>query len=70
LALGLGYRQISVPVSVLPLARAVVRNVDLEIAAEVARDALQCTSTDEVREMVVERLDPHLGALWKEQGIV
>ena len=70
LALGLGYRQISVPVSVLPLARAVVRNVDLEIAAEVARDALQCTSTDEVREMVVERLDPCLGALWKEQGIV
>jgi phosphotransferase system enzyme I (PtsI) len=69
-ALGLGYRQISVPVSMVPLARAVVRNVDLEVAAEVARDALQCASADEVREMVVDRLGAHLGALWKEQGIV
>jgi phosphotransferase system enzyme I (PtsI) len=69
LALGLGYRHISVPVSVLPLARAVVRNVDLEIAGEVASDALQCASADEVREMVLERFDAHLGALWKEQGI-
>jgi len=70
LALGLGYRQISVPVSVVPLARAVVRNVDLEVAAEVARDALQCASAAEVREMVIDRLDAQLGALWKEQGIV
>ncbi len=69
-ALGLGYRQISVPVSVVPLARAVVRNVDLNVAASVARDALQCASADEVREMVVDRLDAHLGVLWKEQGIV
>jgi len=70
LALGLGYRQISVPVSVVPLARAVIRNVDLASAAEVARDAMQCASADAVRDLVVERLDEHLGALWKEQGIV
>ena len=70
LALGLGYRQISVPVSVVPLARAVIRNVDLQIAAEVARDAMQCASADAVRDLVVERLDGHLGMLWKEQGIV
>ena len=70
LALGLGYRQISVPVSVVPLARAVIRNVDLQLAAEVARDAMQCTSAGAVRDLVVERLDGHLGMLWKEQGIV
>jgi hypothetical protein len=31
---------------------------------------MQCASADEVRDLVVERLDEHLGALWKEQGIV
>jgi phosphoenolpyruvate-protein kinase (PTS system EI component) len=70
LALGLGYRQISVPVSVVPLARAVIRNVDLQAAAEVARDALECSSADAVRRLVVDRLGEHLDALWKEQGIV
>ena len=70
LALGLGYRQISVPVSVVPLARAVIRNVDLGTAAEVARDALECSSADAVRELVVDRLGAHLGALWDDQGIV
>jgi phosphoenolpyruvate-protein kinase (PTS system EI component) len=70
LALGLGYRQISVPVSVVPLARAVIRTVDLHAAAEVVRDALDCGSADAVRELVVERLGPQLGALWKEQGLV
>jgi phosphoenolpyruvate-protein kinase (PTS system EI component) len=70
LALGLGYRQISVPVSVVPLVRAVIRNVDLRTATEVARDALGCSSADAVRELVVDRLDEDLGALWKEQRIV
>ena len=70
LALGLGYRQVSVPVSVVPLARAIIRNVDLRTAAEVARDALQCESADAVRELVVDRLGANLGNLWKEQGIV
>ena len=70
LVLGLGYRQISVPVSVVPLARAVIRNVDLDAAAEVARDALDCGSADAVRELVVDRLGAQLGALWKEQGLV
>lgn len=70
LVLGLGYRQISVPVSVVPLARAVIRNVGLDAAAEVARDALDCGSADAVRELVVDRLGVQLGALWKEQGLV
>jgi len=70
LVLGLGYRQVSVPVSVVPLARAVIRNVDLGAAAEVAREALECVSADAVRELLLERLGPDLGALWKDHGLV
>jgi len=70
LALGLGYRQVSVPVSVVPLARAVIRNVDLRVASEVARAAMMCSSADAVRALVVDRLDADLGSLWKEQGIL
>jgi len=70
LALGLGYRQISVPASIVPLARAVIRKLDLGVATELARDALQCSSADAVRALIVDRLDQDLGALWKEQGIV
>jgi phosphotransferase system enzyme I (PtsI) len=70
LALGLGYRQVSVPVSILPLARAVIRNLDLQVAAGVGADALACESADAVRALVVDRLGAELGALWREQGIV
>jgi phosphotransferase system enzyme I (PtsI) len=70
LALGLGYRQVSVPVSVVPLVRAVIRKVDLQVAANVARDALRCGSADAVRQLVIDRFDEDLGALWNEQGIV
>jgi phosphotransferase system enzyme I (PtsI) len=69
LALGLGYRQVSVPVSIVPLARAVIRNIDLGAAAEVAQEALECVSADAVRELLREHLGPALGALWKDQGL-
>ncbi len=69
LALGLGYRQISVPVRVLPLARAIIRNLDLGVATDVAFEALGCASADAVRELVVDRLGAELGALWRDQGI-
>jgi phosphotransferase system enzyme I (PtsI) len=69
LALGLGYRQVSVPVSIVPLARAVIRNIDLGAAAEVAQEALECVSADAVRELLLEHLGPALGALWKDQGL-
>jgi len=65
-ALGLGYREISVPVSVVPLVRAVVRNIDLGAAEEVAREALRCDSARAVRALVAERLNASLGALWNE----
>ncbi|NNE18759.1 MAG: phosphoenolpyruvate--protein phosphotransferase [Myxococcales bacterium] len=70
LALGLGYRQVSVPVSVVPLARAVIRDVDLGAAADAAREALDCVSADAVRELLLERLGPALGSLWKDHGLV
>ena len=64
LALGLGYRKISVPVSVVPLARAVIRSVDLTTATEAAAEALGCTSSKEVRDLALSRFDKELGALW------
>ena len=70
LALGLGYRQVSVPVSVLPVARAVVRKLDMRVAAEVANEALRCDSVDEVRALLRERLEADLGALWRGEGVV
>jgi phosphoenolpyruvate-protein kinase (PTS system EI component) len=70
LVLGLGYRQISVPVPVLPLARAIIRGLDLEVATEVASQALRCPSADAVRELLVDRLGAELGALWRGEQIV
>lgn len=70
LALGLGYRKVSVPVSVVPLARAVIRNVDLKTATEAAREALDCTSSKEVRDLALRRFGNELGAIWRKHGIV
>lgn len=70
LVLGLGYREVSVPVSVVPLVRAVIREVDLQVAVDVAREALRCGSAGAVRQLVIDRFDEDLGALWNEQGIV
>jgi len=64
LALGLGFRSVSVPVSVVPLARAVIRNVDLKRAESVAEDALWCESADEVRVLLGEQLAKDLDPLW------
>jgi phosphotransferase system enzyme I (PtsI) len=65
LALGLGFRSISVPVSVVPLARAVVRNLELEKARSVAQDALACESASEVRRLLTETLSKDVDPLWK-----
>ncbi|MGB8329486.1 MAG: putative PEP-binding protein [Polyangiales bacterium] len=70
LALGLGYREISVPVSVVPLARAVVRHIDLRTAEAVARDALRCDSARAVRSLVERRLSASLSVLWRKPSLV
>ncbi len=64
LALGLGFRSVSVPVSVVSLARAVIRNVDLKRAQSVAEDALWCESADEVRTLLEEHLAKDIDPLW------
>ncbi len=65
LALGLGFRSVSVPVSVVPLARAVIRNVNLESVSAVAAEALDCESAAAVRALLTNRLGEHLDPLWK-----
>jgi phosphoenolpyruvate-protein kinase (PTS system EI component) len=69
LGLGLGFRSVSVPVSVVPLARAVIRNVDLKRAQSVAEEALRCESADEVRKLLDEHLAKHLDPLWKASDL-
>ncbi|UCH29491.1 MAG: phosphoenolpyruvate--protein phosphotransferase [Myxococcales bacterium] len=66
LVLGLGFRSVSVPVSVVPLARAVVRNVNIEVASRVAEEALECHSAAAVRAVLADRLGERLDPLWKD----
>ena len=56
LVLGLGFRNVSVPVSVVPLTRAVIRKVDLQATRTVADEALECESADAVRALLTDRL--------------
>lgn len=63
LAAGLGFRAVSVPVSVVSLARAVIRNVDLAIAREVADKALEVESATAVRTLLNDRFGVHLDPL-------
>jgi phosphotransferase system enzyme I (PtsI) len=61
---GLGFRSVSVPVTAVPLARAVIRRIDLAMATQVAKDALACETSDEVSALIEERLGPRLDPLW------
>ncbi len=70
IALGLGYRKVSVPASVVPLVRALIRNIDLAIATGAAREALDCSSSKEVRHVALQRFGDELGALWRKHGIL
>ncbi|KPK13731.1 MAG: hypothetical protein AMJ62_14425 [Myxococcales bacterium SG8_38] len=70
LALGLGYREISVPIRLLPLARAVVRSVDIELAGPLAHDALSCESAEDVRLLVTDRMGEGFDPAWIRQEAV
>jgi phosphocarrier protein FPr len=50
--LGLGVRELSVAPPAVPRIKAAVRDVDLERAAALAREALACSSAEEVRALV------------------
>lgn len=65
LAIGLGFRQVSVPVSVVPLARAVIRNSTMQLAREVAEAAIECDSAETVKALLTERLGEQVDPLWR-----
>jgi phosphotransferase system enzyme I (PtsI) len=67
LMVGLGFRSVSVPVTAVRLARAVVRRIDLGLASRVASDALDCETSDAVESLLDERLAPRLDPLRKQR---
>lgn len=70
LVLGLGYREISVPVRLLPLVRAVIHSVDLDLLSSLAEDALRCESAEEVRLLVTDRMGEGFDRSWMHQEAV
>ncbi|MEM8607598.1 MAG: phosphoenolpyruvate--protein phosphotransferase [Myxococcota bacterium] len=69
LALGLGLRDVSVPVTFIPLAREVVRAVDLAVVRDLAKEAMIHETPHQVRQLAVERLGEDIEALWRELGV-
>ncbi len=65
-ALGLGFRCFSVPVSMLPFVQELIRRVDLAALTALGGQALRETSTAAVRALVREALEGTLGGLWVE----
>jgi phosphoenolpyruvate-protein kinase (PTS system EI component) len=69
LVLGYGFRQLSVDLSGLPLVRAAIERIDLDLAARTSRAALFLRSSQEVEALIVARFEGALGELWAEQGV-
>lgn len=69
IAIGLGYRSLSVPVSALGLVREVLRHIDGQEARSVAQRALGCSTALEVRQLVDESFREVLGEIWSESGV-
>jgi phosphotransferase system enzyme I (PtsI) len=67
--LGLGFTRLSMPMVALPLVREVVARVDRRDAADLAREALDQGSAEQVELLVQRRFGPVLGDLWDEHGI-
>lgn len=70
LVLGLGFGRLSVDLGGLPIARACIERVDLELARSVAQRALACGTAEEVRELVVQTFQSDLRELWEEHGVL
>lgn len=66
---GLGYRSFSMPFSAIPLAREVLRRIDVPAAEDVARRALDLDGAAQTEALVREAFEPDLGELWREQGL-
>jgi len=69
IAIGLGYRELSVPLAAIPLAREAIRRIDAAMVTGLAADAIRCATAQEVRRLVLAALADDLGELWREQGI-
>jgi phosphotransferase system enzyme I (PtsI) len=69
-ALGLGFRRLSIPVGTIGVVRAIVCAIRGDRARDVAAEALACTTADEVRDLVVEAFRDELGEIWREQGVL
>lgn len=69
LAVGMGFRTLSVPVGSLPLTREIIRRIDSDDARKAARRALRCATPQEVEQLVLERFEAQLGDIWAEQDI-
>ena len=66
--MGLGFRSLSMPPSEIPLARELLDRIELVECNDLARDALQCATGDDIEKLVMERFGSALGELWEEQG--
>ena len=67
--LGLGFTALSMPMAAIPLAREVIGRIDLQLASEVATEALAQDGANEVERLVAARFGDVLGDLWEEHGI-
>lgn len=66
---GLGYRSLSVPPVAIPVAREVLRRIEIRRCEELARDCLDCGTGAEVERRVGREMRDDLGDIWEEQGI-
>ncbi len=69
LALGLGYREFSVPPSALVFVRECIRRVEVKQLAEMATEALTLRTAAEVKALIDATVGDALRTLWTEQGI-
>ena len=69
IAIGLGYRPLSVPVAALAIVREVLRHIDVQDARLVAQRALGCATAAEVRMLVNAHFSDALGEIWSEAGV-
>jgi phosphotransferase system enzyme I (PtsI) len=68
--LGLGYRNLSIDVSFLPVVRAAIGRIDCAKARLLGTEVLQLSTAADVRRRVLEEFGAALGDLWDEQGLV
>jgi phosphotransferase system enzyme I (PtsI) len=69
LVLGLGFRNLSMSLSQMPLAREILSRVNMVQVHALAKDALECATATDVGRLIVQRLGTSLEEVWSENGI-